>query len=234
MVVADGGCGGLLVLNKADCAPHADAIEQAVAEAREAAPHLPVLALSAHMPQGGAGFDPLSSIFDHLAPGSTALLLGKSGVGKSALVNGLSLKPLNNEGTQRRGDKQGRHTTTWSTLVPLGSKALLIDSPGIRALKLWSDRGSAQENLYQAFPDIALLAQDCHFDDCSHGPEPNCAVLEAVGRGELSTDRFGSYQQMAKELGYIAQRQQSRGSSNSKDRWKSINKQMRKYKKPGR
>ena len=42
--------------------------------------------------------------------------------------------------------------------------ALLIDTPGMRELQLWS----ADEGVEEAFDDVAALAADCYFPDCAH------------------------------------------------------------------
>jgi ribosome biogenesis GTPase / thiamine phosphate phosphatase len=97
-------------------------------------------------------------------------MLGKSGVGKSAIVNALSIDReehsvgvLAREGEVRNDDLRGRHTTTSSRLYRLPSGVLVIDSPGIRELKLWADETS----LDCGFPEIAELARDCRFADCT-------------------------------------------------------------------
>ena len=104
-----------------------------------------------------------------------------SGVGKSTLVNRLVGGDRLAVGAVRESDGRGRHTTTSRQLVELPDGALLIDTPGMRELQLWSDETSVE----QAFDDIAELARGCRFEDCAHGSEPGCAVMEAVANGQL-------------------------------------------------
>ncbi len=89
----------------------------------------------------------------------------------------------------RESDQRGRHTTTHRELIELPSGALLIDTPGLRELQLWSD-GSGLE---AAFEDVAALAASCRFTDCGHGNEPGCAVREAVEHERLAPQRLASY-----------------------------------------
>ena len=82
--------------------------------------------------------------------GSTLVVLGSSGVGKSTLINRL----VGNErlATQevRDSDHRGKHTTTHRELIVLPGGALLIDTPGMRELQLWS----ADAGVAEAFDDI--------------------------------------------------------------------------------
>jgi ribosome biogenesis GTPase len=80
-------------------------------------------------------------------------------------------------------------------LVVLPNGGWLIDTPGLRALNLWtSGRG-----IERAFADIFLLAEDCKFRDCKHQDEPDCAVRAAIGRGELSVERLESMGRLVAE-----------------------------------
>src|SRR5204862_279169 len=75
-----------------------------------------------------------------------------------------------------RDDGKGRHTTSTRQLVVLAGGGLVIDTPGLRELGLWtSGAGTAA-----AFDDVEALAGACRFDDCRHRTEPGCAVLEAL------------------------------------------------------
>ena len=81
----------------------------------------------------------------------------------------------------REKDSRGRHTTTHRELVPLPGGALLIDTPGMRELQLWS----AEDGVEETFDDVATLAANCYFRDCRHETEPKCAVKAAVEVGRL-------------------------------------------------
>ena len=125
------------------------------------------------------------------------MLLGSSGVGKSTLVNRL----LGREKQRTRdviagAGQRGRHTTTHRELVAMPGGALLIDTPGLRELQLWSDGAG----LEAAFDDVGSLAADCRFTDCGHGGEPGCAVRGAVADGRLDPARLESYLKLQAEL----------------------------------
>jgi len=152
-----------------------------------------VVALSAHTGQG------LDRLAGFLVPACTAVILGSSGVGKSTLVNALlGTNRLNTADV--RADGRGRHTTTHRELVRLAGGALLIDTPGMRELQLWSDG----EGLAVSFADIDALATECRFSDCAHGTEPGCAVRAAVETGSLDVERLDSYFKLRREIERLA------------------------------
>jgi ribosome biogenesis GTPase len=107
-----------------------------------------------------------------LEPGQTIAVLGSSGVGKSTLINRLLGEERLATREVRDSDHRGRHTTTHRELVPLPGGALLIDTPGMRELQLWT----ADAGVSEAFDDITQLAANCYFTDCQHDSEPRCAV----------------------------------------------------------
>jgi ribosome biogenesis GTPase len=124
----------------------------------------------------------------------------------------------------REDDQRGRHTTTHRELVRLPGGALLIDTPGMRELQLWtSDTG-----VVEAFDDIAALADDCHFADCGHETEPRCAVKQAVAEGRLDAARLESYHKLQKELSYLATRQDALAQQGQKKKLRAIFRAIRK------
>ncbi len=249
VVARNSGASCYIVLNKVDLATDEER-DRALDDARRAAPGVNVVALSA---KTGEGVEGLRSL---LSPGETACMLGKSGVGKSALVNVLSMSAAASltpasltpasltpasltpgsitpasllpakEGAVRDDDLRGRHTTTSSHLYRLDSGALLIDSPGIRELKLWGDA----EGLEGGFPEIARLATRCRFGDCSHKGEPGCAVKEALDSGELDPKRYEAYLALAKEQAWIERRTDERARREDEQKWKSISKLQKELK----
>ena len=182
------GAQPVIVLNKADLAPD---LAGAVAAAAAVAPGVPIVTTTALDRSGLACLD------DYLLPGRTIALLGSSGVGKSTLINSLLGEDrLDTSAVSRVHSGRGRHTTTARELVRLPNGALLIDTPGMRELGLWSDR----EALDRTFEEIEHLAQKCRFADCRHGGEPGCAVRAAAETGDLEADRLASYLTLAQEL----------------------------------
>lgn len=112
----------------------------------------------------------------------TAVVLGVSGAGKSALVNAVVGADVAAEGDVQ-ADARGRHTTTSRHLVVVPSGGLLLDTPGLRAFGVAVD----DDALAQAFPEIEALAPDCRFRDCSHEHEPGCAVRGVVDEARLQS-----------------------------------------------
>ena len=137
----------------------------------------------------------MASLRETLAPGRTVVLLGPSGVGKSTLLNALAGAELAQTGAVREGDRKGRHTTTRRQLFQLEGGALVIDTPGLRELRVWT----LDEGLELAFPDIDELAGSCRFSDCRHDREPGCAVLEALTAGTLAEERLASFRKLQAE-----------------------------------
>lgn len=91
----------------------------------------------------------------------------------------------------RAGDDRGRHTTTVRSLHFTRPGACIIDTPGLRALRL--DAGDPAQ-LDAVFDDVARLAPQCRFRDCRHQDEPGCAVREA-----LPAQRLGNYHKLLRE-----------------------------------
>lgn len=133
-----------------------------------------------------------------LVPGATVCLLGPSGVGKSTLVNALSGGEVARTGAVRDTDRKGRHTTTRRELFPIPGGACLLDTPGLRELRVWI----LDEGLARTFPDIEEVAQGCRFRDCRHEAEPGCAVLAAVEAGALDPSRLASFRKLQAEAAY--------------------------------
>ncbi len=132
----------------------------------------------------------------YLSVGSTAALVGSSGVGKSTLLNHWAGEQRQEVREVRARDGRGQHTTTHRELFFLGGGALVIDTPGMRELALWADAPAVQE----ASPDIEPLAADCRFNDCRHRSEPGCAVNEALASGALDRARFESFNALREEV----------------------------------
>lgn len=172
----------------------------------------------------GAGDAPsVERLGASLRAGSTVVLLGPSGVGKSTLVNALAGAEVAATGAVREVDHKGRHTTTRRHLFPLPGGALLLDTPGIRELRIWA----LDEGLERAFPEIDALAASCRFGDCRHESEPGCAVLEALEAGSLDPDRLASYRKLLAEAAYQARKVDPIARAEEEARWKSIMKSMR-------
>ena len=130
----------------------------------------------------------------YLGRGTTGALLGSSGVGKSTLVNALVGEDMLKTKEVRAHDSRGRHTTRHRHLIVLpDNRGLLIDTPGMRELQLWTQPESARET----FEDIETLAAGCHFTDCRHREEPRCAVKQADRRRHARAGPAGKLREAA-------------------------------------
>jgi len=127
----------------------------------------------------------------YLGPGQTAVLLGSSGAGKSTLTNTLTKSLIQETSAVRASDSRGRHKTTGRQLRQLPGGGCLIDTPGLRGLRLDVDKLS----LDASFEDIASFAADCRFRDCAHHNEPGCAV-----RAGIPADRLANYHKLCREV----------------------------------
>jgi ribosome biogenesis GTPase / thiamine phosphate phosphatase len=125
-----------------------------------------------------------------LQPGQTLVLLGSSGTGKSTLTNTLTGSDVAVTGANRADDSRGRHTTTARSLHATPQGACIIDTPGLRTLRLDGDASEVDA----AFADIAQLAGQCRFRDCRHEDEPGCAV-----RGQVPPERLKNYNKLLRE-----------------------------------
>src|SRR4051794_6242961 len=202
-----------VVLNKSDLAHDVDGRLVAV---DAIAPGVPVVPVSAWT---GAGLDELRS---HLRPGSTAAILGSSGVGKSTLVNALLGEDRQATGAVRGSDSRGRHTTTHRELFELPGGALLVDTPGIRALEVLG----ADEGLDAAFDDVRDIALTCRFSDCRHDGEPGCAIRAALDDGRLTEERLASHRKLERESARAAREGDPRARAEHRRNWKIIHKSV--------
>lgn len=129
--------------------------------------------------------------------GRLSVFVGKSGVGKSSLLNalepGLGLKVQ--QTSQLTG--KGRHTTTHLEMFPLAAGGAIIDTPGIREFGLWEVES---DDLALFFPEMRPFVGACRFGlDCGHDQEPGCAIRRAVNNGEISPYRYQSYLKLKNE-----------------------------------
>ena len=181
LVIQASGAAPVLVLTKADKDVDVQAALDALADL--SARGIPVHALNAKDPEQ------VEVLHQYLGAGKTAVLVGSSGAGKSTLTNTLLGIEKQKTNTVRENDSRGRHTTTNRVLLPLPQGGCLIDTPGMRELKL-----SGEEDLADGgFEDVEALATQCRYSDCGHSNEPGCAVNAAIEAGTLTEARYAHY-----------------------------------------
>jgi len=138
----------------------------------------------------GAGLDELKTVLAN----RISVFCGKSGVGKTTLLNalqpGLGLR-VNAVNTLTG---KGKHTTSNLEMVPLDSGGSVVDTPGMREFGLWEVE---DPDLAQFFPEMRPLVGRCKFGlDCNHDIEPGCAIRNAVTAGKISERRYQSFLRM--------------------------------------
>jgi ribosome biogenesis GTPase / thiamine phosphate phosphatase len=188
LIAADiGRLSPIVIINKIDLGP-IDELED-IRDAYEQI-NISVFIVSALT---GEGFDKLEPILaDH-----KTIFAGHSGVGKTTILNrlipGLDMKV----GEVSDYSKKGIHTTSMVELFELPHGGYIVDSPGLKVLGLWE---LERNQLIEYFPEMHKFLDLCRFTECSHTHEPDCAVKEAVDRGEISKFRYKSYVAIRKSL----------------------------------
>ena len=141
----------------------------------------------------GEGIDDLRKALT----GRISVLVGKSGVGKTALLNalqpglGLRVKEVN------LATGKGRHTTTNLEMFPLEGGGAIVDTPGTREFGLWE----TNIDMAMLFREMQPLVGKCRFGlDCQHDAEPGCAIRKAVMAGEINPRRYQSYLHLKEEM----------------------------------
>jgi ribosome biogenesis GTPase len=152
----------------------------------------PVLYASAKTGQG------VDALRERLS-GRISLVAGPSGVGKSTLLNAIQPGLHLATGPVSEVLHKGKHTTTSSELLPVDGPmgGHVADSPGLRQVGLWDIPAA---DLAWCYPDLRPFLGSCRFADCSHGPEPGCAITAAVAAGQISAARHDSYRRLVESV----------------------------------
>jgi ribosome biogenesis GTPase / thiamine phosphate phosphatase len=181
----EAGVEPVAVLTKIDlCADSDEYVARARTVMRES-----VVALDATAP------DTADRLRPWLSPGQTVAFVGSSGVGKSTIVNTLLGSKSQVTAGIREDDSRGRHTTSSRQMFALATGAWVIDTPGMRELKI----GAVERGLSATFVDIERIALACRFRDCDHEHAKGCALEAAVQAGTLDERRLASYLKLLRE-----------------------------------
>jgi len=129
--------------------------------------------------------------------GKTTVIAGPSGVGKSSLVNILQAKVQMATGATSKKLGRGKHTTRHSQLITVDDTTFLMDTPGFSSLY---PEDIEKEELKHYFREFHQYEGKCKFKPCTHIHEPQCAVIDALERCEISTSRYQNYVALFEEL----------------------------------
>lgn len=185
-VAFEAGVEPVVVLTKADLC---DDVDNYLRAARSIAPTVAIVAIDA---TSAVSAEPLAA---WLTRGQTVAFAGSSGVGKSTLANTLVGSAAQATGGIRDDDARGRHTTTAREMFALPCGAWVIDTPGMRELRV----GAVEAGMTAVFDDIEMLAAQCRFSDCRHQGDRGCAIEAAVAGGSLDGRRLASYRKLQRE-----------------------------------
>ncbi|TCS41015.1 ribosome small subunit-dependent GTPase A [Reinekea marinisedimentorum] len=207
----------VIVLTKADLAEDAEGYRE---QAQSIHSNVPVVVLNA---LDAKAADQLGS---WLGKGQTIAFVGSSGVGKSTLTNALLGTAAQHTQDIREDDAKGRHTTTGRQMFALPGGGWVLDTPGMRELRLGEDA----EGIAELFDDIEQLMGQCRFSNCHHQGDKGCAIEAAIASGELDLRRWQNYSKLSAEAALASKSREER--KKAKQQWgKEVSKFARQHKK---
>ena len=191
-------CDTVILLNKCDL-DSANALYDIYS-----ASGFPTLRVSA---KTGEGLDKLRGLITDKVSAFT----GNSGVGKSSLLNALDSSFSLKVGEISTALGRGRHTTRHVELFRLACGGEVMDSPGFSSFETEELNLELKHHLPETFREFVPYLDDCRFAGCSHTKEKGCAVLDALGRGEIQKSRHQSYLRLYEELKPLRDWQEKKG-----------------------
>ena len=140
----------------------------------------------------GSNDDALKEVLD----GKVSVLCGQSGAGKSSLLN--RLDPSFSLQTQAisKALGRGKHTTRHCQLHHV-AHGLVADTPGFSSLDFTRLNF---DYLDEVILDFKPYLGSCRFKDCQHLKEPDCAIKEAVEKGEVNPLMYEDYKAIKEGL----------------------------------
>ncbi len=178
----------IIVLSKTDLI-EPQKLNEIVEHIKQRIKNIPIIALSNETKDG---YDSITGLIEK---GKTYCLLGSSGVGKSTLMNNLLGKNIMKTNSISKSTNKGRHITSHRELTVLERGGILIDNPGMREIGIIDSAGG----LENTFDKIFKYSKKCKFTDCTHTHEMDCAVLEAVEKGEIDRKSYENYLKIERE-----------------------------------
>ena len=183
----------VILLNKSDLCE--DSLEK-YKIVTEAVIEIPVFILSAVNNEG------IDNVEKYIVEGQTGIFLGSSGVGKSTIINKILEEEVIKVLDLSKYKDRGKHTTSYRSMYRTKNGGMIIDTPGLRAINLWSEVSAFDE----VFRDLIELSRNCYFSNCKHLTEAGCAIKEAIEEGSLNEKRLENYRKMLRELEFIKRR----------------------------
>jgi len=139
------------------------------------------------------GFEDLLKILE----GKITAFAGQSGVGKSTILNFITQSMAMQTGEVSRKLERGKHTTRHAELIELKNGGYVVDTPGFSSYELDEVEFDHLELYY---PEFSNYLNKCRFTWCSHISEPECAIKEALGNGDIDKSRYDRYVQFYTDL----------------------------------
>jgi len=131
----------------------------------------------------------ISSV-QRLISGRRSLIAGHSGVGKSTFLNRIAPHIKQRTAEISSYANKGVHTTTFAEMFEVAPGTFLIDTPGIKELGIMDMENN---EIGHYFPEFRERLNQCKYNSCTHTHEPQCAIREAVEKGEIAITRYQSY-----------------------------------------
>lgn len=187
----DGGVAPAIILNKVDLLSPEE-LAAKMAELKKRFPDLEII------PTSLESVESINRLKAFIAPDKTYCFLGSSGVGKSSLINKLLGDEVIKTIDISKVSGRGKHTTTGRQMYFLPGGGIVIDNPGIREVGMVDASGGVDD----FFSQIAALARECKYADCTHVHEPGCKILAAVSSGQVDEGKYANYLNLKKEAEY--------------------------------